>query len=308
MTGCTIYLYRCGGKGTWGSFVSPTMADEDPSRPIWPACPSKGWKAGVDQLTGLPNGKPLSMKVEVMEEGGGEQPLSAAVAVAAAAASPAPAQCTPIVDVDYGKGTNWLSKDCSGHGSKAANAACCCDACTEQTGCLVGLLYNKICYFKNATMVKTPVVSPGGSPIALWVAGTKPVGPPVPPLGSCNTDLQMETHGYYQHGEGHATVNSKAALSPFSPNLPPHLDRAYKLGTSCPGTYASEFGASAWSSFESVSPTLDREYCTVYCIVSCLVSAACLPNGLSCHAHAQLPIGACTRAQCSNGITALTTS
>ena len=27
---------ECGGKGTWGSFVAPTMADEDPSRPIWP--------------------------------------------------------------------------------------------------------------------------------------------------------------------------------------------------------------------------------------------------------------------------------
>lgn len=78
--------------------------------------------------------------------------------------------------------------------------------------------------------------------------------PPVPPLGGCNTGLQMETHGYYQHGEGFITVNSKAPLSPFSPNVPPKLDRSYKLGTDCPGTYASEFGASAWSSFESVPP------------------------------------------------------
>jgi hypothetical protein len=83
------------------------------------------------------------------------------------------------------------------------------------------------------------------------VAGTEPV---LPPLGGCNTGLQMETHGYYQHGEGFITVNSKAPLSPFSPNVPPKLDRSYKLGTDCPGTYASEFGASAWSSFESVPP------------------------------------------------------
>jgi len=169
------------------------------------------------------------------------------------------AQCTTIENVDYGKGTNWLSKDCAGHGSKAANAACCCAACTAQAGCVAGLLYNRVCFLKNATMTATPVASP--NTLALWVAGTKPVGPPIPPLGGCNTDLhgQMETHGYYQHGEGFQTVNSKPALSPFSANVPPALDRTYKLGTDCPGTYASEFGASAWSSFESVSPTLKAE-------------------------------------------------
>ena len=62
-----------------------------------------------------------------------------------------------------------------------------------------------------------------------------------------------------QHGEGFKTVNSKAPLAPFSPNLPPALDHTFKLGTDCPGTYASEFGASALSSFESVSPTLKAE-------------------------------------------------
>jgi hypothetical protein len=65
-------------------------------------------------------------------------------------------QCASVLNVDYGKGTNWMSKNCAGHGSKDANAACCCKACTAQEGCVAGLLYNKVCYFKNATMVNEP--------------------------------------------------------------------------------------------------------------------------------------------------------
>ena len=145
---------------------------------------------------------------------------------------------------------------------RGLQAACCCDACAKQEGCVVGLLYHQadqsVCYLKNATQVKFPVWGAGTT--ASWVAGTKPVSPPAPPVGGCNADLQMETHGYYQHGEGFATVNSKAPLQPFSANVPPALDKTYKLGVDCPGTYASEFGASAWSSFESVSPTLEPEH------------------------------------------------
>lgn len=39
--------------------MSTTIASEDVSRPVWPSCPSEGWKSGVDMLTGLPNGQPL---------------------------------------------------------------------------------------------------------------------------------------------------------------------------------------------------------------------------------------------------------
>ncbi len=38
------------------------MAQEDPSRPQWPSNPSNGWASGVDRLTGLPNGLPLTIK------------------------------------------------------------------------------------------------------------------------------------------------------------------------------------------------------------------------------------------------------
>ena len=50
------------------------------------------------------------------------------------------------------------------------------------------------------------------------MAGHTPV---TPPPGTCNPDLSLETHGYYQHGEGFLTVNSHADLEPFSPNVPP---------------------------------------------------------------------------------------
>ena len=35
------------------------VAETDPSRPVWPACPAEGWASGVNRLTGLPNGKPF---------------------------------------------------------------------------------------------------------------------------------------------------------------------------------------------------------------------------------------------------------
>jgi hypothetical protein len=48
-----------GSGGIWESFVMTTVAEEDPSRPPWPASPSNGWGSGVDRLTSLPNGKEL---------------------------------------------------------------------------------------------------------------------------------------------------------------------------------------------------------------------------------------------------------
>ena len=152
-----------------------------------PACPSKGWKTGVDQLSGLPNGKPLLMKVE------SNTVAVAAPAVATAASTDSGAKCTAIQDVDYGRGTKWLSKPCGGHGSIAANLACCCEFCAKQQGCVAGVIFQKTCYLKNSTQVKSPAWGAGST--ASWVAGTTPVEPPMPPLGGCNSNLQMETHG-----------------------------------------------------------------------------------------------------------------
>jgi len=222
---------ECGGGGLWGSFVSPTLADEDPSRPLWPACPSNGWTSGVDRLTGLVNGKPLVLT-------GTPPPPPPSMGGADAAT------CESFTGADYGHGLLWVQ-------ASVPDAAGCCDACAAQAGCVAGVLYAGVCYMKNASMAAAPSWAPGL--VSVWAPGHAPV---VPPAGGCNTGLQLETHGYYQHGEGFATGNSQASLQPFSPNLPPALDPTFELGAACPGTFASEFGASAWSSFESVSPTL----------------------------------------------------
>ena len=226
---------ECSAKDLWFSFVVPTIADEDPSRPLWPACPSAGFKGGVDRLTGLVNGRPLVLKT---------------IAASAFAPPPAPARaplatCTPYADADYAHGSIWVD-------APAADLGACCDACVAQAGCVAGVLFGGVCYMKNASMVAQPSWAPGLA--SAWVPGQTPVPPP---SAGCNTGLTLETHGYYQHGEGFKTVNSGADLQPFSPNLPPALDPSFDLGAACPGTFASEFGASAWSSFESVSPTLE---------------------------------------------------
>jgi hypothetical protein len=70
-----------------------------------------------------------------------------------------------------------------------------------------------------------------------------------------------ETHGYYQHGEGMKTVNSGDSLQPFPLNSPPVFPQIALTGTNaCKGTFASEFGGVAISSFESLSPTLDPSH------------------------------------------------
>jgi beta-mannosidase len=56
---------ECGGGGLYASFLMSTTAEEDPSRPVWPASPSRGWASGVDTLWGLPNGSPLGLRPRV---------------------------------------------------------------------------------------------------------------------------------------------------------------------------------------------------------------------------------------------------
>ena len=45
----------------YATFVMQTVAQEDPTRPLWPSCPSTtGWKTGVKRISGRPNGGPLA--------------------------------------------------------------------------------------------------------------------------------------------------------------------------------------------------------------------------------------------------------
>lgn len=86
---------------------------------------------------------------------------------------------------------------------------------------------------------------PNGQPFAL------------PSTGGSNPGWTFETHGPYQHGAGFKTVNGDGNIDLFPTNLPPNLlawNAAY--GAAASGTYASEFGCSVFSSFESMAPTL----------------------------------------------------
>jgi len=47
-------------SGIYATFVMTVVAQEDMSRVVWPSCPASGWTTGVNTLTSLPNGNPLT--------------------------------------------------------------------------------------------------------------------------------------------------------------------------------------------------------------------------------------------------------
>ena len=66
----------------------------------------------------------------------------------------------------------------------------------------------------------------------------------------------------YQHGAGFPTVNGdRGGPGPFlfSSNIPIQV-HAGPTGINLPNVFASEFGSSVFSSFESMSPTLDEKH------------------------------------------------
>lgn len=70
----------------------------------------------------------------------------------------------------------------------------------------------------------------------------------------------IESHGPYQHGTGFPAVNGATTLQPFHSDIPITIQHGTPLGVDAPNQFASEFGCVGWSSFESVSPTLDKEH------------------------------------------------
>ena len=50
--------------GIYATFVMTVVSEEDASRPVWPSCPASGWTGGVNTLTSIPNGKPLTTPTE----------------------------------------------------------------------------------------------------------------------------------------------------------------------------------------------------------------------------------------------------
>jgi hypothetical protein len=249
---------ECNGQGLYASFVMTTVAEEDTSRAIWPSCPSGGWKSGVDTLWGLPNGNPFIASVSA-ERGtlgaritGTKTRADAAAAAAAAAAgagvSTVPrgaGSCNFVPGIDLDQGTLGPLPN-----PTVADEQACCDACAANPLCYAAVFAGNTCWMKNATQAQLPVANDGVTACVQAGKPLPPLPPPTPPHYS------TETHGPYQHGEGFPTVNSGGSLGLFNANIPPALGPSVATGSSWWGTYASEFGGSVFSSFESMAPTL----------------------------------------------------
>eukprot|EP00937_MAST-01D_sp_MAST-1D-sp2_P000903 g903.t1 len=261
-------------------FIGPAIANVTGSTVVvWPYSPSGGWLSGVNRLTGLPDGSPFKFagatsgagaaaaagrSSPVVERGGGGFGV-----VQRACAHGA---CQAITGIDYHNGF-------SGKAPKADTAEQCCDLCrADPADCWAATLYQGVCYFKPAGGKNQAA---GADTVVVFPSGHSP--PPLPPR-------TIETHGPYQHGAGFLSRNGKAPLSLFPANIPPalHTETAAAsagpgtgggsgggsggssgtgtgsgsgsgsgFGPQQPGTFASEFGASVFSSFESMAPTLD---------------------------------------------------
>jgi beta-mannosidase len=252
---------ECGGQGVYASFVMTVVADEDASRPPWPASPSGGWDSGVDRLTSLPNGQPMLPK-KGGAAGGSAEPWTAAAALAAAPSwsscaggSSGGASCTLQSNVDY------CDTCYSAKAPPAASAQACCDLCaaeTDPTVCYAATFYENTCYFKPKANATVPIFA--GGRVTVWPAGRGPI-PPLPPPGP-EPPQTLETHGPYLHGGGFPAVN-QAGGSLFV-TIPPSLFPTYDIGPQIPGTFASEFGSVAMSSFESMSATLAPEHWSIH--------------------------------------------
>ena len=94
-----------GAGGIFDSFIATTHATEDPSRPVWPACPAAGWASGVDRLTGLPNGRPLHVLTGAEEAD--DSVFQAVWGRAASEALSPDATCQFANGLDYDKGELW---------------------------------------------------------------------------------------------------------------------------------------------------------------------------------------------------------
>ena len=56
---CVVEMHK--STEIYATLVMQTAAEEDPTRPLWPSCPSwTGWKTGVSRVSGKPNGGPLT--------------------------------------------------------------------------------------------------------------------------------------------------------------------------------------------------------------------------------------------------------
>jgi len=215
-----------GGGGVLSDFAMAAVAAEDSSRPVWPASPSSGWREGVDRLFSRPTGGALGVRL----------------------AAPPAGNSTLQAGVYY--------MGFQGGAAQVANASECSALCGATPGCTVANLAGQSCELRGF-----------GFPVSAWgVTWCDAAWPPnasmplpLPPL-----PCRVETHGPYTGGSGWPAVNSGdgKTVYPFDANVPPSLPAPGAqgaFGTGAPGLFTSEFGATSFSSFESMSATLSPE-------------------------------------------------
>ena len=238
---------ECSASGLYVSSVMTTVAQEDTSRPIWPGCPSDGWASGVNRLSGLPNGKKLESNAGMREQLLAE---NAALAIAAPLAKTA---CQFEKDTDYQNSA----------GNKVMEAATqeeCCTQCQANPHCVVGVFDDKTCWQKYDNTGKVAKVG-----AMACDTGKTPIPRP----------KKIETHGPYTHGNGWMAVNiapyprsppypKVAPLRLFDANTPIKIDTEVQTGVALQNVFASEFGCSVFSSFESMAPTLGSKHWSVH--------------------------------------------
>jgi hypothetical protein len=237
--------------GVYATFVLTAVANElGDSHAIWPSCPSEGWKSGVRQLDAHPNGSPLGLNPTA------RPPAAVARAELGTAAALSAAGVAAPLDV-AGNCTAAPEMDIDGDGfvKPTADAGACCALCSGLPTCMGAVFETGTsdCWVKYAG--GTPVAKPGKDIVLLSPTGRKPPAQP------------METHGPYQHGGGMPAVNGDPTVVKFNALLPlalsPTVPEVVK-GVGFGNTFASEFGASVFSSFESMSPTLAPEHWGVH--------------------------------------------
>ena len=233
---------ECSASGLYVSFVMTIVAQEDTSRPIWPGCPSMGWSSGVDRLSGRPNGKSLQSMADLalLEK----QKQKKLLSLAAAASH----NCTFEKDFGY-------QNSAGGKTVKAATKEECCALCWGEKKCVVGVFVDGTCYEKFSASGR--VSKPG-------VVSCHATGKPPPPQ-------PIESHGPYVHGNGWMAVNiapgpvgGKAPLQLMPSRIPIDVDSSTVLGLGERSRFASEFGASVFSSFESMSATLGEKHWSLH--------------------------------------------
>ncbi len=268
---------ECGGAGALVNFLMPLLAVEDPSRALWPSCPSAGWASGVDRLWSRPNSSPAGLRIKTLD-----------------------VQVNETSEGVCQQGGNY-------HGFPVTeflvpvptpSAAACMQLCANTTDCLCGMYSSGGCQLKGFEWM---VPTWGGPNLWACFPGASAASLPAMPA-----TWNVEQHGPYQvmvffclffvvvvlvgfltlcfafewivffpchfffypfffsllltiilpprkkGGGGWPTVNGVNG-APFDSDIPSHLlPTTYAFGPSAPGVFVSEFGSGTMSSFESL--------------------------------------------------------